>query len=111
MICKKSRFLGGLIALSAVLTLIASGMLLSAGVFAPASFALAAETSFIAVEQQRDYPIRGKSASKVLEIYGEPVSKTGPVGKPPISTWQYDLFIFLSGFGSVLGNQINRKYQ
>ena len=34
-------------------------------------------------------PTRGMSSEAVLEQYGLPSSKSGPVGDPPISTWRY----------------------
>lgn len=34
-------------------------------------------------------PVRGMSATQVLEQFGLPDSKTGPVGDPPISSWRY----------------------
>ena len=44
------------------------------------------------IEQQRGLPIRGMSSKSVLSQYGEPDSRTGPVGDPPISTWYYQEF-------------------
>jgi hypothetical protein len=29
----------------------------------------------------------------VLQRYGEPRARSGPVGDPPISTWDYDDFV------------------
>ena len=37
-------------------------------------------------------PNRGMSAETVLEQYGLPESKSGPVGDPPISHWRYPDF-------------------
>ncbi len=34
-------------------------------------------------------PVRGMSATQVLEQFGLPLSKTQPVGEPPISSWRY----------------------
>jgi hypothetical protein len=54
-----------------------------------------AEVIHIPVGQQapekRDLPrpTRGMSADAVLEHYGLPESKSGPVGEPPISNWRY----------------------
>lgn len=61
-------------------------------VTAPAAFG---EVIHIPVGQQapekRDLPrpTRGMSQSSVLETYGLPESKAGPVGEPPISKWTY----------------------
>lgn len=37
-------------------------------------------------------PGKGVSMSQVLSRYGEPEHKSGPVGQPPISTWDYPTF-------------------
>ena len=34
-------------------------------------------------------PTRGMSLDAVLEKFGVPESKSGPVGDPPITTWKY----------------------
>lgn len=52
----------------------------------------AQETAFVEVEQARDLPIRGASSGSVVAQHGEPESKRGPVGDPPISTWYYPSF-------------------
>lgn len=36
-----------------------------------------------------DTPPRGMTRSRVLARYGNPVRKSGPVGQPPISRWDY----------------------
>jgi hypothetical protein len=41
---------------------------------------------------QVQMPGKGVSMSQVLSRYGEPEHKTGPVGQPPISTWDYPSF-------------------
>jgi len=38
-------------------------------------------------------PERGMNMDNVLQQYGEPASRSGPVGKPPISTWRYGDFV------------------
>lgn len=45
--------------------------------------------SFADLESSRGYPVRGTSEKAVLAKYGEPQVRKGPVGKPPISTWEY----------------------
>ncbi|MGR9093037.1 MAG: phosphodiesterase [Gammaproteobacteria bacterium] len=37
-------------------------------------------------------PVRGMSTTQVLEQFGLPQSKTGPVGEPPISSWRYPAY-------------------
>ena len=40
-------------------------------------------------------PKAGMTAQKVEEKFGAPVSKSDPVGKPPISKWEYnDYFVY-----------------
>ena len=48
--------------------------------------------SFKSLEKSRGLPERGVSQSKVIAKYGQPQSRSGPVGSPPISTWQYPEF-------------------
>ena len=42
--------------------------------------------------QDLSRPARGLSQASVKQQFGEPVSQTGPVGEPPISTWEYPNF-------------------
>ncbi len=70
----------------------ASAALLFGLVFAAASNA---EVITIPVGQQAPEnrnlprPTRGMSLDAVLERFGGPDIKSGPVGDPPISTWRY----------------------
>jgi len=38
-------------------------------------------------------PDRGMTMDGVLKRYGEPTHRAGPVGNPPISTWDYGNFL------------------
>lgn len=38
-------------------------------------------------------PHRGMTMDGVLQQYGEPAGRAGPVGEPPISTWDYGQFV------------------
>jgi hypothetical protein len=38
-------------------------------------------------------PTRGMSMKAVLNYYGEPASKSAPVGEPPITRWTYPHFV------------------
>jgi hypothetical protein len=38
-------------------------------------------------------PGNGMTMDGVLQQYGEPGSRAGPVGEPPISTWDYGNFV------------------
>ena len=99
MICKTSKILGGLFALSTLLTLPAwlpawlPGSLASDYSSLLFANALASDSSGIAdIESERSFPITGMSSSAVAEQFGEPVSRSNPVGNPPISMWKYDAF-------------------
>ena len=48
--------------------------------------------SFAEMEQRRGLPVRGTTTKAVLAEFGEPVSRKGPVGNPPISAWHYENF-------------------
>ncbi len=71
-------------------SLLTSGLLVMA-----IALAVRAEVIHIPVGQQAPEkqdlprPVRGMSAGHVLEQYGLPTSKSGPVGDPPISIWRY----------------------
>ena len=49
--------------------------------------------SFADLESIREFPARGVSQSAVLEKYGEPEKRNGPVGDPPIMVWKYPQFL------------------
>jgi hypothetical protein len=38
-------------------------------------------------------PGNGVTMDSVLATYGEPAHRAGPVGEPPISTWDYTSFV------------------
>ena len=59
---------------------------------ARSNIALNQSQSFKAVEKSRGLPERGVSQSAVIAKYGQPQSRSGPVGSPPISTWKYSDF-------------------
>ena len=49
-----------------------------------------------AMPQQREsasvgsMPSRGMTMDQVIQYFGQPIRRYEPVGKPPISRWQYD---------------------
>lgn len=62
-----------------------------------ASAYVAAETVAIPLGQQGrawnvETPRTGLSKEQVAQRFGEPRSKSGPVGEPPIYTWDYGQF-------------------
>ncbi len=67
---------------------------LCAGLSSPVAMS---ETVTIPLGKQGDYwnverPKTGISKDQVLARYGEPLTRSGPVGNPPITTWQYEQF-------------------
>jgi hypothetical protein len=52
--------------------------------------------------EQPGKPTRGMSQQRVAQEYGEPVSRRGPVGDPPISTWEYDGFVVYFEYDKVI---------
>ncbi len=38
-------------------------------------------------------PARGMTMESVLQRFGEPLGRRGPVGEPPITTWTYPDFV------------------
>jgi hypothetical protein len=61
------------------------------------SVALLASSAFadrLLIERVREsqsfpMPKRGATMDQVRQQFGEPMTVTGPVGKPPITTWKY----------------------
>ncbi len=65
--------------------------------------ASAAESlAFVSIEKARGLPIRGQSRSSVRNKFGEPESRKGAVGDPPISTWAYPEFIVYFEYNLVI---------
>ena len=38
-------------------------------------------------------PEQGSTMARVEQDFGSPLKKSGPVGSPPISRWEYDTFV------------------
>ncbi len=53
-------------------------------------------------------PKRGVSMDDVIAEFGNPNSKHGPVGKPPISRWFYDDFKVVFEYNHVIQSVANR---
>ena len=43
-------------------------------------------------QYDRELPRRGEARSSVRNRFGDPEAEQGPVGEPPITTWQYPRF-------------------
>ena len=74
---------------------IVASISLCAGLYAPAAIS---ETVAIPLGKQGDYwnvqrPKTGVTKAQVMAEYGEPTTRSGPVGEPPIYTWKYAQFI------------------
>ncbi len=75
-------------------------LLISAALAACASLTGVAQADIVAVDSgiavrpsDGIAPTRGMTMSQVASKFGAPVSKVPPVGKPPISRWEYPGFI------------------
>ena len=79
-------------------TLICTTLLLAGLLFSSFSSHVFSEEIIIGIGQQgsdtlkSSLPKRGSTQSSVATEFGEPNSKSGPTGQPPIETWQYDHF-------------------
>ena len=47
----------------------------------------------VEVKRPANAPTRGMTKATVEKRYGEPLKKNPPVGKPPISSWEYPGYI------------------
>lgn len=84
-----------LTALTSIFSLLAfSGVLLAQNLEVPVG-----SQSRAAVGQ---LPINGHMQQDVLNLVGEPQSRRGPVGDPPISSWDYGDYVVYFEYGVVL---------
>lgn len=74
-----------------IVTSMALGLALSAPINAVIGDTLLVESVKAGAGVAR--PDRGMSMDSVLQQYGEPAGRSGPVGDPPISTWDYGEFV------------------
>jgi hypothetical protein len=51
---------------------------------------------------QVDMPTTGMTQARVETLFGEPIEKTVPRGKPPISSWKYSEFIVYFEYDHVI---------
>ncbi len=63
-----------------------------------------AETVRVPIGQQADIskPRTGVTKANVAAQFGEPISKQGPVGEPPISSWEYSDFVVYFEYDHVI---------
>jgi len=72
-----------------------------------------AEIVQIPLTQQGDSalprPTKGMSKAEVEKMFGAPESSQGPVGKPPITRWQYPAFVVLFEHDHVVHSVLKHK--
>ena len=54
-------------------------------------------------------PKPGMPKKNVLEIFGQPKHRSGPVGHPPISRWTYDKFVVVFEGDRVINSVIKKQ--
>lgn len=54
-------------------------------------------------------PTRGQSMDKVSSKFGEPKAIIGPIGEPPITTWEYPDFSVYFEYNMVLHSVMQRN--
>jgi len=81
-------------------------------VFSWAAAAAAADTLVIdgiaAQGSSAAGPQRGLSQQTVAADWGQPLSKTAPVGEPPISSWEYKPFVVYFEYDRVIHSVAKR---
>lgn len=69
------------------------GMMLTAGAGVARADTLLVENLGAAAGDATERPSRGLSMTKVEARWGAPENRSGPVGKPPITRWDYPGFV------------------
>jgi hypothetical protein len=84
-----------------------SALLISAAV---ASTNASADTLIVSgiATQATDSPARGIPQSAVESRWGQPISKTKPVGNPPIASWEYSTFVVYFEYDHVIHSVAKR---
>lgn len=54
-------------------------------------------------------PTRGATKADVMAKFGEPAGQNGPVGEPPISSWDYGSFVVYFEYDHVLHAVAKRR--
>ena len=72
-----------------------------------------AETVRVPIGQQADIskPRTGINKASVEAQFGEPVSKQGPVGDPPITSWEYADFVVYFEYDHVIHSVAKHRPQ
>jgi len=58
--------------------------------------------------QTGDSPARGMKQTAVESRWGQPISKSGPVGNPPIASWEYKTFVVYFEYDHVVHSVAKR---
>lgn len=74
------------------MTRTAAPLLLALSLIAPAAGADTLTIPGHVPAEQQPMPRRGITMDRVLAEFGEPQGRQGPVGDPPITTWDYGSF-------------------
>jgi hypothetical protein len=59
-------------------------------------------------EAQGAYPKRGASKAQIAAQYGAPSTKHAPVGKPPITRWDYPAFSVYFEYDHVIDSVVKK---
>ncbi len=62
----------------------------------------------MAAQTAAQRPVRGMSMESVEAAYGAPATRTGAVGEPPISRWDYPAFIVYFEYDHVIHAVVRR---
>jgi hypothetical protein len=83
--------------------LVAAGLMGLMGCALQAAAEIVATDEGVAVKQPDvDAPPRGMTMHQVAAKFGDPVTKVPPVGKPPISRWEYPGFVVYFEYDHVI---------
>ena len=77
---------------------------------AVASGSVSADTLIVSgiSPQTSDSPARGMKQTAVESRWGQPISKRGPVGSPPIVSWEYQTFVVYFEYDHVVHSVAKR---
>jgi len=90
-----------------MLRLFISALLLTTAVASSTAWADTLIVNGIAT-QAADSPTRGMQQSAVESRWGQPISKSNPVGNPPIASWEYSTFVVYFEYDHVIHSVAKR---
>lgn len=86
-----------------------------AGIITITATSLGAETITIPIASQAqelqgvERPARGASKQQIEHKFGKPINWTDPVGKPPITQWEYENFSVFFEYDHVIHSVLKHK--